>query len=96
MSGIADQVTAFGLKALDALADGPQPGGAAAERMGYQGKIGSAYGGAARAPMYFGRAFKSLPAGLVERYYSGRTTMYRLTPLGVAARRVLHERNAEK
>jgi hypothetical protein len=96
MSGISDRVTAFGLKALDALADGPQPGGAAAERMGYKGKTGGAYGGAARAPMYFGRALKSLPAGLVERYYSGRATMYRLTPLGVAARQVLHGRNASK
>lgn len=89
-----ERLTTVQCRALRVLAE--NPGGAAgflAERAGYAGKTGSPYGGAGRAPMWWGRIMANLPPGLVRRYVDGRSTRYVLTEAG---RRALEEAETMK
>ena len=69
-------------RALAALIDGPLPAGAAAERAGYSGRMGSPYGGAGRAPMWWGRMMKNMPDGLIQVSFHGPSKRYELTVEG--------------
>jgi hypothetical protein len=70
-------------RALRALVTaGPSTGGHLAVVAGYRGKAGSPYGGAGRAPMWWGRVMARMPIGLVRVYWDGPSQRFEITDAG--------------
>lgn len=64
----------------------PSAAGFIAEKAGFSGKCGSPFGGAGRAPQWFGRVMKGMPPGLVLIFPRRRAPdAYAISELGRAA-----------
>lgn len=88
-------MTPFQRRALEALEQGRAPAAELVLRMGYQGKTSSPYGGAGRAPMYWGRATSALrdlqDGPHYQRSYIGNSSHYELTENGRRALRIIRQ-----